>query len=304
MLASEELISKMNLNEKEMTKMGNDAIHSFLLNVSRINRSYLKELETVLKSQAKEPMLLLKTSFLPKKPIAFTNMFYQILASKKYRILDEVLECISSISLSSEPKKEMQIWKRCPWIDDIRYDESAKKYFLSSKEGDFSFSPTKITFEKDISSIKTYGKMKMIGRKTEPLSNGYDSSTLENLDYQCHFATFCFSQFHEDMYAVTAICPHAFSGGYWFHSYNMTNDKSTVVDISNGFIMSMEEYERLVKPQVLDCTLGEHVQAKRKDLAKFHVPYSYLLLDAPLKAFALYEYDRMSSIERSRIKLL
>lgn len=260
-------------------------IKEFLGYLNNKNRKLLMKLNKLLVCYKNmDQMELLRTKFLadPTIPESCSRKFYEILEKHRFRKENEILECISSIC--DAPEQDYSFWLRCPWIKDIKFDEETKMYILISTIGEFSFRPVKDFYSSDIDIIKQKAK---IERHTD------------NIDYECHFVTQEFVRLHPDNYAVTCICPNCFSDSYWLHSYNVSANKSYVIDIANRFIMPIDDFDRLVKPEVLDETLGMDIPIRLKQIEE---NASWQLYDSikhiPLKALAFYNYDCMSQEER------
>ncbi len=243
-----------------------------------------------------EPIALLRTKFLADAsvPSSCTRKFYEILEKYHYREEEEVLQCISTIATSNETPN-FSFWKRCKWIKDIVYDEKTRMYTIVSSKGNFSFLPIRSMYEKEYESIKQVGKAKT--KTSKKLLNGYDSSSYENFDYNCHFVTYEFSKLHPEDYAVTAICPNSFSGAYWLHSYSVSYNESYVIDISNGFVMSIFDFERLLGPMILDKTKGEDIPFRLEQIRKEKWPFYTTTIHTPLKTLAFYQFDTLSQDE-------
>ncbi len=91
----------------------------------------------------------------------------------------------------------------------------------------------------------------------------------------------------------------AFPGSYWLHSYNLSYDGSYGVDISNGFVMVTEEFNALVRPQILDQTLGAEMPNRLNQIkSDKNWPFKHILEGCPLKALAFYAFDSKTLIEQ------
>lgn len=87
-----------------------------------------------------------------------------------------------------------------------------------------------------------------------------DLKDTKDIQYLCHLTSLLFVQLYPECYAVTAECPRIFKDTTWLHSYVLTPDKKTVIDVANCFVMPKSQYEMLVNPQVLHEVQGIDLQ--------------------------------------------
>lgn len=274
----------------------NAVIMEFLTYLQRKDKQLLVKLMRALKSKPLEPIVLLRTKFLADSsvPMSCTRKFYEILEKYQYREEEEILQCISTISSSLE-KTDFSFWKRCKWVQDITYNEKTKMYTIISSKGNFPFLPLRFMYEKEYEMIKQVGKKK--STSTNKLLNGYNPSSFENFDYNCHFVTYEFSKLHPEDYAITCVCPNIFSGSYWLHSYNLSYNRAYVIDISNGFVMSVTDFEKLIDPFILDETKGMDIPLRLEQIKREAWPFYERTIHTPLKTLAFYQYDTLSKEE-------
>jgi len=277
--------------------VANNMQMEFLLYIMKKDRNLLLKLREVLLSNQEEPWVALHVGLLsnPSIPKSYLCKFYEVL--EKYRYLEEaeILECISTIS--SGKIKDFSFWLSCPWIKSISYEEKSRMYTIKSTNGDFSFVPISYMYENELNVIKQIGKKKgTTGAKK--LENGYDSESYENFDYQCHFVSYEFSKLHLEDYAVTCICPQAFPNNYWLHSYNISYNGVYVIDIANGFVMPIEDYNRLIQPCNLDITKGEDVLSHLQQIKDDKSWPFFNVIKSPLKTLAFYHYDMLTEEQR------
>ena len=72
-----------------------------------------------------------------------------------------------------------------------------------------------------------------------------------------------------------------------------------MVDISNGFVMVTEEFNALVRPQILDQTLGAEMPNRLNQIkSDKNWPFKHILEGCPLKALAFYAFDSKTLIEQ------
>lgn len=229
--------------------------------------------------------------------------YMQMLRKNGYRMKDKVLDCISNIATSSDPKKEMVKCQKFPWINKIVFDEKTKMYTVFSTEGEFSFIPVSDIYKEDVLVIQMLHKKEGKKESNRVYSNGYDPHEPGNLDYACHFATEQFAYRNPSCFAVTTICPHAFSDSYWYHSYNMSENQNYVIDIANGFVMQIDHFHELLEPIVLDSVLGSDISIRVQDvLEDTYYPLRNIVSSSPLKGLAFYKYDYQSSKKREEIR--
>ncbi len=251
-----------------------------------------------------EPWELLKTSFLKDKsvPKSYTNKFYEIL--KKYNYLEEseILECISSLANSKTLQDDFDFWLRCPLIKEINYDEKTKMYKIIANKGTFSFLPINLMYEKELEIIKEIGKNKNLTENIK-INNSFNPQSYENFSYNCHFVSYEFAKLNPDFYAVTAICPNCFPRSYWLHSYNVSYNKSFVIDIANNFVMDVNGFNKLISPIVLDETIGEDLSIYLDEIKHLGWPFCERTINSPLKTLAFYNYDCLSEEERQELSI-
>lgn len=251
-------------------------------------------------SVKEDPVILFEQAIVNYPNVMRTYM--QMLRKNNYRMKDKILECICEIATSDNPNKKMAEYQKFPWIKKILFDDKTKMFTVCSIEGEYSFIPVSFIYQKDVLELKMLHKK--MERKSEKkiYSNGYDLHEPGNLDYACHFVTEQFAYRNPFCLAVTAICPHIFPNSYWYHSYNMAEDQSYVIDIANGFIMQTDHFYKLLEPIVLDQVKGKdipsHVQVVLEDT---YYPYRDVVSNSVLKGLAFYKYDCQSSYKREEI---
>ncbi len=130
------------------------------------------------------------------------------------------------------------------------------------------------------------------------MANGYNSTSFSHFDYKCHAVSYAFSILYPKSYVVTAICPRGFNGLYEFHSYNISEDFSFVIDLSNGIVMLYEEYERLMQPVVLNQMQGVEVSYRMDEVRSSNWNLYSATKHVPLKTLAFYSYDALSDAKR------
>lgn len=246
-------------------------------------------------------MTLLRIKFLASAPKSYTQKFYEILKKYHYREENEILECISNIAEDPQKHQDNSFWTQCPWIKTIEFDEKTQMITLKTTKGEFSFLPISQIFQNELDRIHATAKKKN-DRTNKPYKNGYNPNDLENFDFHCHFVTYEFSQLHPETYATTCICPNCFPGSYWLHSYNVAYNQSYVIDIANGFLMSINEFNRLIEPNILDQTLGETVPSRLKAIEEDSSwPFFSITKKTPLKTLAFYQFDSLSKEKREQL---
>ncbi len=259
----------------------NQVIQEFGNYLMRKNKFLVQKLLLKLRQNSQEdPIIVLRTNFLNDKsvPLSCTNKFYEILKKHNYLEETEVIECMSSITNTKKFEEEKAFWKRCPWIKDIIYDEKTKMFTIITTKDTFSFFSCSAMFKDEVAKIK---------------------KIIPNVDYSCHDVTCEFIKEHPEYYATTCICPNAFLSSYWLHSYNVSYNKEFVVDIANNIVMSSIEFNKLIKPVILDETKGEEVfKTIKKILCDENWPFKSILKTSPLKAVAFYSYDQLSQEEQ------
>lgn len=243
-----------------------------------------------------DPFVLIRTSFLAREDVSasFRDKFYEILASYGYRKQDELLEVLYTTFAKGE-KRTLDFWKKTPWFQNISYDENSQKLSISMDDEIFSFWSSWLAYHNDIDYILQKGKEE--NRVYQAISvNGYNPDSFDTLRDQCHFAAFHFAKLHPGSSLVTAVCPHGFQNQYWLHSYNILEDGKTVVDLANYCVINLEDYERLMKPNVLANNKGCNVEQILDELASKN---GRLLMGIPSLDIAFYEYDKTPVLERT-----
>lgn len=225
--------------------------HLFFAFITNNHPPVLKKIrETIMRSN-EDPVLLFKRDFLSKYPY-YRNLYYQYLKGEGYHTKDDILDCISDLCIGNiENKKES--WKQLEAIEDILIDENTNMItVISSSKERYSFFPAISLYYEEIKSIrekhiKDYPKVDM----SQLFPNGYNPYAPENLEYCCHYVSTEFVRLHPECYIVASICPHCFSGCYWYHSFVINKDENYVIDIANGFAMPLGDFISLLEPTIL-----------------------------------------------------
>lgn len=271
------------------TQYANQLSLEFIMYIKRKNDKLLKKLFNVLKNAKGDSWELLRTQFLKDSsvPISCTRKFYELLEKYHYLIEDEILECVSALSNSKTPLEDISFWCRCPWIETITYDNKTKMYTIVSVKGNFTFLPIQEMYPNELVNIRNSLKMNY--------ANNY---CLENFDYNCHTVSYEFSKLNPYDYAVTTICPNKFPGSFWLHSYIISYNHAYVNDISNRFVMPINDFEKLLNPCVLDSTKGEDIPLRLEIIKKEGWPFYNDTKNVPLKTLAFYHYDTLYTRKR------
>ena len=146
--------------------------------------------------------------------------------------------------------------------------------------------------------IKRKGKETYNLDSTKTVPNGYNSTSFSHFDYKCHAVSYAFSTLYPKSYVVTAICPRGFNGLYEFHSYNISEDFSFVIDLANGIVMLYEDYERLMQPVVLNQMQGVEISYRMDEVRSSNWPLYSATKRVPLKTLAFYHYDMLTEEQR------
>jgi len=214
---------------------------------------------------SRDPRIIMKSDFLPTLNEDLQKEYYNLLILNQMREKDELLDCVSEISCASDPMKEAKKWNQLPWL--------------------------------------ILRCVLRVGYSICNDANGYDAYEPGNLDYACHFSSLSFSKMYVDCYAVTSLCPHIKNNGYWYHSFNLSNDQTTVYDVSNGFLMDVISFQDMLEPIILDSTLGSNIEFRQNLLlssnSSFYQEYAE---NCPLKGFAFQNYDQFSFLEQENLK--
>lgn len=168
-------------------------------------------------------------------------------------------------------------------------------YTIKTDIGDFSFIPIFEMYQEEVNRIKNIGKIKN-KQNNHKSKNGYDCESYENFDFHCHFVSYEYAKLNPYDYALTAICPNCFPGSYWLHSYNISYNRAYVIDIANSFVMSIDDFERLFKPKVLDETKGEDLPLYLAKIKESNWPFYERTIHTPLKTIAFYSFDSFDSL--------
>lgn len=248
-------------------------------------------------SLSKDARIILKLDLLSTLDISFQRKYYDLLLKFGMREKDEVLDCVSEISCAIDPLKEVKKWNKISWFQIEVNDGKYTVTFLGEK---YSFIPIRSIIPKEIKKIEAMHKEE-VGYSCHN-GNGYDAYAPGNLDYACHFSSLCFSSMFLDYYALTSLCPHIREGGYWYHSFNLANDESTVYDVANGFIIDYDSFLKMLEPVILDSTLGFNIERRRQILCSSSSSfYQDFGENCPLKGFAFQNYDQMSTEKQSKL---
>lgn len=242
--------------------------------------------------------IVLKAEFLPTLSEQEQQKYFDLLEQYQMRLKDEALDCVSEIATSNNPVIEMNKWARLPWISVSLIGPNV--YRVSFLGEDYTFIPIQVIYQNNIEQIK----QKHIELADSDFSSrsGYDPFEPGNLDYECHFASEQFALQFPNVYALTSLCPYITNQGFWYHSFNLNQDKTIVLDVANGFIMNYESFQNLLEPIVLDQTLGKNIASRQDDLLAsddlFYLDYATF---CPLKGFAFQNFDSFSSETQQRL---
>lgn len=272
-------------------------LEAFACHVRSVSGTLYKDLFSCLQKEPLEHNVLLRTEFLAKSlvPGSFIAKFYEILRKYHYRSEEEILKCMKDIAVW-HGEENINFWMKNPWIKEVASHSTS--YLLNTTKGDFSFVPSYVSYKEEIEEIKRKGKEKYNLDITKTIPNGYNFTSFSHFDYKCHAVSYAFSIFCPKSYVVTAICPRGFNGFYELHSYNVTEDFSSVVDLSNGIVMPYEDFYRLMQPVVLNQIKGDEIPNEFDAVRSSLWPlYSYTK-SIPLKMLAFYHYDMLTEEQR------
>lgn len=233
---------------------------------------YLKQYPTVIsryrrlcRELSRDYRIILKAEIIPTLSSFDQQRYYDMLKDFGLRVLDEALDCVCEIATSSSPLKEVNKWKKIPWFDIQIHDDN---YYVVTFQGiSYGFQPIRSIYEKDVERICELHRIENFSLYG---GNGYDAYAPGNLDYACHFSSYHFALMHPEVYGITSICPHTTKDGVWYHSYNLSYDEQVVYDVSNGFIMPYDSFQKLLEPMNLDQTLGSDILERQQQLLHSH----------------------------------
>lgn len=267
---------------------------------------YLKKYSTVLsrfkrlcRTLPREDRIILKAELISTLSSQDQMYYFKLLEENQMRLKDEALDCVSEIATAKDPVWEAKKWSKLPWLSiDIQNDNY---YTVTFQNEHYSFRPIRSVFPNEIRKIEQYHFNENVGiyEEQEWLNPALAPGVL---DYACHFSTDYFSNFFPNVFAVTSLCPHIVQNGFWYHSFNLSKDESTVYDVANGFIMDYETFQKLLEPILLDQTLGQDISSKQKLLINsendFYAIYGEV---CPLKGFAFQNFDSFSSKKQKEL---
>lgn len=276
-----------------------DYIDAFGFFVEKTSGTLYQELYSCFQKESLEYSILLRTQFLAKSfvPNSFVQKFYEILEKYNYRPEAEILKCIKDIAVW-HGEENIKFWKKIPWIKNINCDVSGSEFTVKSMNKDYSFVPSFKLYAKEINDIKKMGKQTEKIRCSLTMPNGYNPDSYTHLDHKCHSVSYYFSMLHPESYAVTAICSLDFNGLYEFHSYNVSSDFSSVIDLSYGIKMPYEDYIKLRQPIVLCQTKGEEIPYCLEAIRNSSWSCYTDIENSPLRTLAFYSYDTLTENER------
>jgi len=273
-------------------------LNEFVSYVQGISGTLYEKLFSCLQKEPLEHSVLLRTEFLAKSlvPNSFVSKFYEILEKYHYRREEEFLKCMKDITVWHD-LENIEFWGKVPWIKEIQIS-SNNKFVLKTKNEEYSFASTREQFKGEIEEIKRKRQEQNKVPLASSFPNGYNSYSFSHFDYKCAVVTHDFSIIYPKSYAIAAICPYSFQNHYWFHCYNILEDYSSVVDLSNGIVMPYEDFYRLMQPVVLNQIKGEEISNEIDKVRFSSWPlYSYTK-SIPLKMFAFYHYDMLTEEQR------
>jgi len=302
MYPSELLCANMTISLNLGREKAKNVSFEFLSYVRNTDFKLFMKLANILYKTTEDHWTAIRTEFLnnPYIPISLTNKFYEILTKHHYLKETEIIDCITALSNSQNPESAFTFWQHCPWINDLSCDPKNHMYTLSTTIGDFNFIPISAMYTEEINIIKNIGKNKNKETGYVPTS-GYDEKSYENFDYNCHFVSYEHALLNPYDYALTAICPTSFSDTYWLHSYNISYNRAYVIDIANSFVMPIDDFYRLLKPQVLDETKGEDIPSYLQKIAESKWPFYKRTIHTPLKTLAFYSFDNLPHAEIAKM---
>lgn len=141
---------------------------------------------------------------------------------------------------------------RFPSIHDIYRDD--QKYYLDTRIGAISFEP-----------LRRYSKDKKIRRF---------ALQYETYGY-CHVAALEFIKLNPDYRAVTSLIANQF-GERHYHSYVETEDG--YADFSNNIYMTNEDFNKVMRPKVLNSVTGNQLAEQEQELTSEDLPETKTLL--------------------------
>lgn len=274
-------------------------INAFGFFVEKTSGTLYNELRSCFQKEALEYSILLRTQFLAKSlvPNSFIQKFYELLKQYDYRPEDEILKCIKDIAIW-HGEENTKFWEKTPWIKSINCNVSGSGFTIKSLDGDYSFVPSCRLYAEEIKDIKRKGRQQEKVRYALTMPNGYNPDSYTHLEHKCHSVSYYFSMLHPESYAVTAICPLDFNDLYEFHSYNLSSDFSSVIDLSYGMEMPYEDYIKLRQPIVLCQTKGEAIPYRLEEIYSSSWFCYSDIENSPLRALAFYDYDALSEEQR------
>lgn len=272
-------------------------INAFGFFVEKTSGTLYNELRSCFQKEALEYSILLRTQFLAKSlvPNSFVQKFYELLKQYNYRPEDEILKCIKDIAVW-HGEENIKFWEKTPWIKNVNV--SGSEFTVKSGEREYSFEPTCMLYAEEIEDIKRKGMQTEKIRPSHTMANGYNPDSYTHLDYKCHGVSYYFSMLHPESYAVTAICSLDFNGLYEFHSYNVSSDFSSVIDLSYGIKMPYKDYIKLRQPIVLCQTKGEEIPYHLEEVRNSSWSCYADTKNSPLRTLAFYSYDAFSEEQR------
>lgn len=270
----------------------------FAFYVGKMSNTLYQKMIWCVVQEPLEHTILLRTQFLAQSlvPNAFVQKFYELLDKYQYRHENEIIKCIKDLAVW-HGEDNVSFWKKVPWIEDVVYRIIGNTSKVNFANREYSFLPANRLYAEEIEEIKMRGRMEPM-KRAFVIPNGYNPESYDHLDYKCHFASYIFSLLHPNCYAVTAICPCNYKGLYWLHSYNLSQDQSSVIDLANGFEMPLSDYERLMEPYILCQTKGEELSSKLAEIEASSWPFFEVSKNSPLKTLAFYNYDSLTNEER------
>lgn len=226
------------INDRKMQMLTSKVYDKLMIYLISQNHDNIYKLNSLYEQHKYKILHRLQDELLLDNP-TYLEKFNKIAKSYNYFFKGDIQEAASILTTSNSLDNDIEKWKRSLLIKDINTIKE-KEFIIDTDFGEIYFQSARDKYIEETNRVVERTKLKYKGQ--------YEISGIR---YQCHLSALEFIKTHRDHYIITSICPHMFLSTWWFHSYVLTPDKNTVIDLATNVIMERITFEKLFEPNVL-----------------------------------------------------